>query len=176
MPVYFLSTYSKPSKQSSDLMPCTVFVEVSWEDFISSLWRYHFSFEQLRNYKSLEPHVWFTNGLAQDLRGGTMGDVTEHQQSIESTGDLYIFPDVKTMRKIQSFWLVTHLATKSLLTSRKIKKHSSFGVNARCARRLLLSSLRLLRSMTCRSISSAMGGGDMGSEIMHPAGHARLFT
>lgn len=26
------------------------------------------------------------------------------------------------------------------------------------------------------SISSAMGGGDMGSEITHPAGHARLFT
>lgn len=71
---------------------------------------------------------------------------------------------------------VTHLATKSLLTSRKIKKHSSFGVKARWARRLLLSSLKLFRSMTCRSISSAMGGGHMGSEITQPAGQARLFT
>lgn len=70
----------------------------------------------------------------------------------------------------------TYLATKSLLTSRKMKKHSSLGVKARWARRLLLSSLRLFRSITCRSISSAMGGGDMGSEITQPAGQARLFT
>lgn len=77
--------------------------------------------------------------------------------------------------KITQSW-VTHLATKSLLTSRKMKKHSSLGVKARWARRLRLSSLKLFRSMTCRSISSAMGGGDMGSEITHPACHARLFT
>lgn len=50
------------------------------------------------------------------------------------------------------------------------------GVKARWALRLRLSSRRLFMSMTCRSISTAMGCGDMGSEITQPASHARLFT
>lgn len=85
---------------------------------------------------------------------------------------LYVGPE-RTHKERQ--WL-GYLATKSRLTSRKMKKHSSLGVNARWALRLRLSSRRLFRSMTCRSISSAMGGGDMGSEITQPAGHALLFT
>lgn len=58
-----------------------------------------------------------------------------------------------------------YLATYSLHTSKNIKKHSLLGVYALCALNIVPTCFNVTKSITCISISCAIGGGCKGLVI-----------
>ena len=84
-------------------------------------------------------------------------------------------PDDRDNKRTTFHW-VTDLATYSCEASRKMKKHSSLGVYALWAWRIVSTLHIHHRSITWMSISWAIGGGLRGLSMWYPCGQARQFT